>query len=315
MAAGRTRSTWQPTSVCSWSRIGKAAAPMLDVLMERMKRRKGVRGMFCSGSLPKRRNWRFRYFEGGHPLPNADIVRSGARDTGDAEESEEGYAGVLPHLRRRLGDVRSASRSGDRSGRHHCVSPGAAGLGRADQRDQYAAQALLGGEGRTAGGCRGGGGEGLDPAAGCAAADADALSSGPTSPDHSSVDDVREVLARYDLAGQAAGSSVRAFFERADLPESPGNKSRRQGFLPKLPWPGHTAARSFTAAASVERRETRHFAIRCLKCCSPATTWWRARARWRRRPAISWWWTTPATTGTMPTPRDTCWSGSMTAAG
>ena len=52
--------------------LGKAASPMLDTLLERMTRRNGVRGICCSNQLPKNRNWRFRYFEGGHPLPNED---------------------------------------------------------------------------------------------------------------------------------------------------------------------------------------------------------------------------------------------------
>ena len=52
--------------------LGKAASPMLDTLLDRMKRRKGMRGICCSNQLPKHRNWRFRYFEGGHPLPNED---------------------------------------------------------------------------------------------------------------------------------------------------------------------------------------------------------------------------------------------------
>ena len=52
--------------------IGKAAGPMLEVLLERMKRRQGLRGICCTKYPPKKRNWRFRYFEGGHPLPNED---------------------------------------------------------------------------------------------------------------------------------------------------------------------------------------------------------------------------------------------------
>ena len=77
----------------------------------------------------------------------------------------------------------------------------------------------------------------------------DALSSGPTSPDHSTVADVRELIAKYDLAPKFP-PSVRAFFERKDLPESPGNKSWRPPFLPKLPWPKRPARR-VTAAASM----------------------------------------------------------------
>jgi len=52
--------------------LGKAAAPMLDTLLSRMKRRNGLRGICCSNQLPKSHDWRFRYFEGGHPLPNEE---------------------------------------------------------------------------------------------------------------------------------------------------------------------------------------------------------------------------------------------------
>ena len=63
----------------------------------------------------------------------------------------------------------------------------------------------------------------------------DALSSGPTSPDHSTVADVRDLLAKYDLLAKFP-PAVRAFFEREDLPESPGNKGWRPSFIPRLPW-------------------------------------------------------------------------------
>src|SRR5438477_4160923 len=52
--------------------LGKAADPMLDVLLDKMKRRKGLRGICCTNQQPKMRNWRFRNFEGGHPLPNEE---------------------------------------------------------------------------------------------------------------------------------------------------------------------------------------------------------------------------------------------------
>src|SRR6202012_94877 len=71
--------------------IGKAACPLLDTLLERMKRPKGLRGICCSNQMPPRRNWRFRYFAGGHPLPNEDsfaaaratlaLLRKARRDT------------------------------------------------------------------------------------------------------------------------------------------------------------------------------------------------------------------------------------------
>ena len=53
--------------------IGKAAVPMLNTLLARMDRRRSLRGICCAGVIPvqrSERNWRMRYFEGGHPLPN-----------------------------------------------------------------------------------------------------------------------------------------------------------------------------------------------------------------------------------------------------
>jgi glycerate 2-kinase len=75
----------------------------------------------------------------------------------------------------------------------------------------------------------------------------DALSSGPTSPDHSTNADVRELLEKYQL-NEKLPVSIRTFFEREDLPESPGNKAWRPSFLPKLPW---ADARRVTSAASM----------------------------------------------------------------
>lgn len=52
--------------------LGKAAGPMLDALLDRMKRRTGLRGIYCSNQLPKRRERDFQFFVGGHPVPNED---------------------------------------------------------------------------------------------------------------------------------------------------------------------------------------------------------------------------------------------------
>ena len=52
--------------------LGKAAGPMLDVLLDRMKRRTGLKGIYCSNELSKSRDSRFQFFEGGHPVPNEE---------------------------------------------------------------------------------------------------------------------------------------------------------------------------------------------------------------------------------------------------
>ena len=74
----------------------------------------------------------------------------------------------------------------------------------------------------------------------------DSLSSGPSSPDHSTVADVRTILEKYELAAKLP-SRVRTFFEREDLPESPGNKRWTPSFLPKLA--SAVRARRITAAS------------------------------------------------------------------
>ena len=82
----------------------------------------------------------------------------------------------------------------------------------------------------------------------------DSLSSGPTTPDHSTVAEVRHLLDKYNLV-EKLPASIRAFFERADLPESPGNKGRRTPFLPKLQLPDWAPIRRITAAATMANED------------------------------------------------------------
>jgi len=78
----------------------------------------------------------------------------------------------------------------------------------------------------------------------------DALSSGPTSPDHSTVQEVRSIISKYDL-GPRLPAKVQTFFELEDLPESPGNKGWRPAFLPKKVADA-VLARKVTAAATMQ---------------------------------------------------------------
>jgi hydroxypyruvate reductase len=68
------------------------------------------------------------------------------------------------------------------------------------------------------------------------------------------VAEVRDLLAKYDLSAKLP-SPVRAFFERKDLPESPGNKGWRPPFLPRMPRTEAVLARRVTAAASMSGEE------------------------------------------------------------
>jgi hydroxypyruvate reductase len=230
--------------------LGKAAGPMLDTLLDRMTRRKGLRGICCSNQLPKTRDWRFRYFEGGHPLPNEDsfaaaratltMLKKAKKDTlifflisggGSAMfdlpidpqitlEDTIAFHQLLIASGAPIGEVNTLRKhfSAVKGGRLAIAAPEAAKV------------SLL--------------------VPDVPLRSLDALSSGPTSPDHSTVDEVRELLTRYELATKLP-LSVRAFFERKDLPESPGNKVWRPPFFPRMPWAGTGPGRRVTAAATM----------------------------------------------------------------
>jgi glycerate 2-kinase len=230
--------------------IGKAAAPMLDVLLDRMKRRQGLRGVCCTHHIPRERNWRFRYFEGGHPLPNEDtfaaaraalaLLRRAKKDTLVFFLISGGGSAMFdlpldPQIT--LDDTIAFHRTLIGSGapiseintlrKHFSAVKG----GRLALAAPEAAKISL-----------------LLPDVPLRTLDA--LSSGPTSPDHSTVAEVRELLNKYDLPAKFP-PSVRAFFEHKDLPESPGNKGWRPPFLPRLPWTEAVLARRATAAAAI----------------------------------------------------------------
>ena len=230
--------------------IGKAAGPMLQVLLERMKRRKGLRGICCTNQMPTARNWRFRYFEGGHPLPNEDsfaaaraaltLLRKARKDTlvfflisggGSAIfdlpldpqitlEETAAFHQLLIASGAPINEINTLRKhfSAVKGGRLAIAAPEAVKV------SLLLPDVPL----RTL----------------------DALSSGPTTPDHSTVAEVRELLAKYDLSAKLP-PSIRAFFEREDLPESPGNKTWRTSFLPKLPWTDAARPRRITSAASM----------------------------------------------------------------
>ena len=60
--------------------FGKAALTMLNVLIERLPPKISFRGVCSAPQIFRKRTWRIRYFEGGHPLPNEDSLEA-ARET------------------------------------------------------------------------------------------------------------------------------------------------------------------------------------------------------------------------------------------
>jgi glycerate 2-kinase len=230
--------------------LGKAAGPMLETLLDRMKRRQGLRGICCTNQLPKTRNWRFRYFEGGHPLPNEDsfaaaratlaMLKKARKDTLIFFLISGGGSAMfdLPLDPQVTLDETIAF--------HQLLLASGAPINEVNTLRKHFS-AVKGGR--------------LAMAAPDAAKvsllvpdvplrSLDALSSGPTSPDHSTVADVRQLLAKYDMAAKLP-ASIRSFFEREDLPESPGNKGWRPPFFPRAHKVESTPARRATAAVSM----------------------------------------------------------------
>ena len=229
--------------------LGKAAVPMLEVLLERMKRRKGLRGICCSNCLPTQRNWRFRYFEGGHPLPNEDSFAAARAALALLKKAHKdtlvfflisGGGSALFDL-----PIDASITLEETRGFHEALLASGAPINEINTLRKHFSQVK---GGRLA----------------MAAPEAtkislllpdvplralDALSSGPSSPDHSTVEDVRSILARYQLAAKFP-PAIRTYFERDDMPESPGNKSWRPPFLPKFA--EAVMARRITAAASMK---------------------------------------------------------------
>jgi len=230
--------------------IGKAAGPMLEVLLNRIKRRRGMRGICCSNQLPEIRNWRFRYFEAGHPVPNEESFAAAQAILGLLRKAKKdtlvfflisGGGSAMCDL-----PLDPAISLADTVAFHQVLLASGAPINEINTMRKHFS-AVKGG--RLA----------------MAAPDAlkvsilvpdvplrtlDALSSGPTSPDHSTVAEARALIARYGLASKLP-PSVRTFFEREDLPESPGNKGWRPPFLPRLSKAGVPARVSLTTAASL----------------------------------------------------------------
>lgn len=226
--------------------LGKAAVPMLDILLDRMKRRKGLRGVCCGVHIPKKRNWRIRYFEGGHPLPNEDsfaaartalaLLKKAKKDTlifflisggGSAMfdlpvdpqislEDTQAFHQALLASGAPINEINTLRKhfSAVKAGRLALAAP-----------DAQKVNLLL---------------------PDVPLRSLDALSSGPSSPDHTTLAEVQELLAKYDLLAKFP-ATVRAYFERKDTPVSSGEKGWMPSFLPKLSKTEQAAPRKVTA--------------------------------------------------------------------
>jgi hydroxypyruvate reductase len=204
--------------------LGKAAVPMTQSLLAVLPRGPRVLGVCSAPSKPAARDWRIYWYAGGHPLPNQDSFRAARRALRMLRRALEktlviylisGGGSTVFDLpldpKISLADTIAFHQALIASGatiaeintlRKHFSSVKGGRLAQAARR---AAQLTL---------------QIVD----VPAHHRDAVASGPTIEDPSTVEDCREILERYHLLEQFP-AAVRQFFSRADLPETPGDKA------------------------------------------------------------------------------------------
>lgn len=203
--------------------LGKAALPLIETLLARMQRRKGLRGICCAPQIPKKRNWHIRYFAGGHPLPNKGSIDAGHAALHILHRARKdtfifflisGGGSAMFEL-----PLDPAISLEDTIAFHEALISSGATIAEINTVRKHFS-AVKGGR--------------LAMAAPESAKlslllpdvplrHMDALASSPTLPDRTTVEQTREILTRYHLLDKFP-QSVRFFFQREDLPETPGVK-------------------------------------------------------------------------------------------
>jgi glycerate 2-kinase len=204
--------------------LGKAAVPMTESLLGILPRKLRVRGICSAPAKPARRDWRIRYYAGGHPLPNQDSFRAArtalrllrrASDNTFVIYLISGGGSTLFDLPLDP-DISLA----DTIAFHQALIASGATIAEINTLRKHFS-AVKGGRLATAA-----------PQAVKLTLQvvdvpwqhADAVASGPTLADSSTVDDCRKLLDSYGLLKKFP-PSVRRFFGQTDLPETPGDKA------------------------------------------------------------------------------------------
>jgi glycerate 2-kinase len=195
--------------------IGKAALPMLDALYARASLKAGI---CCAPILPSRRLPNVEYYTGGHPLPNENSFRSAQA------------AMNLLHSRAPGGLVYFLISGG---GSAMFESPLDPTISLSETQSFYktlvgcgAAIAEINAVRKHFSAVKGGRLAAAAPnrfsvlVSDVAPRHLDALASGPTLEDTSTVEQCHQIIERYQLLPQFT-PAVRAFFARPDLPETP----------------------------------------------------------------------------------------------
>ncbi len=275
--------------------LGKAAVPMTQSitqsLLDIVPRTLRVRGVCSAPATPTRRNWRIRYYAGGHPLPNRDSFRAARHALRLLRRATEktfviylisGGGSTLFDL-----PLDPEISLADTIAFHEALIASGAPIAEINTLRKHFS-AVKGGR--------------LAAAAPRAAKltlqvvdvpwhESNAVASGPTLADPSTVEDCRELLTRYQLL-EKFPPSVRRFFSQPNLPETPGDKDAMKRDADQLEaarkaGPGHTRG---SASA------TAHPSPTGSPPCSPTAT---SCAPRRKRPSRSAMRSSPTITATI----------------
>ena len=203
--------------------FGKAAVPMLDALLSRLPPRLSYRAVCASPQKKYQGNWRIRHFAAGHPRPNQEsfaAARAALRMLGRSKASTFVFflisGGGSTMLELPLDDSISLD---DTIAFHEELIHSGATIHEINVIRKHFS-AVKGGRLALA--------TPLATKLTLQIADVplrslDALASGPTIPDRSTIDECREILGRYHLLDRFP-ASIRAYFGAAHLAETPGIK-------------------------------------------------------------------------------------------
>ena len=224
-AAWDSRLDFDPGSLAGYKEIdvvalGKAALPMLDTLLDRLPRGLAVHGICCAPSLPRQKRRGIRYYAGGHPSPNKDSLRAARaalRLLDCANENSFVFfliSGGGSSLFEAPLDKRIPLE--DTIAFHRAL----VGCGAAIAEINAVRKHFSAVKGGRLAAAAGGAAKFTVLVSDVPAQHLDALASGPTLPDRSTVEECRKIIDRYQLL-ERFPPRVQKFFANPNLPETP----------------------------------------------------------------------------------------------
>jgi hydroxypyruvate reductase len=242
--------------------IGKAAHTMVESLMARIGPGIGITGIICGPELPSTQVFGFRYYRGGHPMPNADSLRAAEAILRGLEHRTQNClvifllsGGGSALVEKPISDAitledliltyRALVHSGAPIAEINAIRKHLSSVkgGRLALAAQSAHQVSI-------------------MISDVPEDSLDSLASGPTMPDSSTIRRCQEIVKKHKLLPQFP-ASVRELFERGELQETP--KKADAAFVRSRWWP--VLSNSSAQRAAIERAALAGFAVEADNSC------------------------------------------------